>query len=200
MSALGNSINGGLVLLVVLAVVGTVGATFYYQHSVEQLDDRTDVLSNRTQTLERNLTATRSDLRAARERARELNQSLGAAKSDVSTLSGEVKQSRSRSSATSSELTEKQRRLQKAEDELAATKADLRAACNRLEELDATAGTESAATPDDPWADEPWNGDFSGYGEDDFVDLTGGNSTPSEGGTASGGDGASGDAAAVCQG
>ena len=167
MSVIGHSINGGLVLLVVVAVVGTVGATFYYQHSVEQLDDRTDVLSNRTQTLERSLTATRADLRTAQTHARELNRSLAVAESDVSTLSKELKRSRKRGTAASSELTEKRRRLASASSSLADAKADLRVACDRLEELDArdeTAVSEPTGTPADPWADEPWNDEFVYYG------------------------------------
>lgn len=179
MSALGDSINGGLVLLVVVAVVGTVGATFYYQQSVERLDDRTDALSNRTQTLERNLSATRSDLRAERERARELNRSLDAAESDVSALSTELKRSRNRSDAATSELVAKERRLDDAEAELAETRADLEAACDRLERLDA-AGAPSGdptATPADPWADEPWGDIFVGDAGDPDSDSDG---TPTE--------------------
>lgn len=172
MSVIGNSIDGGLVALVVVAVVGTVGATFYYQHSVDRLDDRADVLSERAQTLERDLSATRSDLRSVREGTRKLNESLAVAESDVSTLSTRLKR-RNRSDATAAELTAKERRLERAGSELADARGDLRAAGDRLEELggsrepDGIGADEPTGTPADPWADEPWDDVFVEEGDSD---------------------------------
>ena len=163
-----NTLNGGLVAVVVIVVAGTVGTTLYYQNSVDRLDDRTEVLSNQTQTLERNLTATRADLRAAKTRARELNQSLSVAQSDVSTLSEELKERRNRDDATAEwrESTETERRLTRVDDG------------HEVPEGDGTTAAEPTVTPPDAWEDSSDDGswddgltDDGGYGADSTCDA-----------------------------
>ena len=180
MSTIGHTINGGLVFVICVAMVGTAGATFYFQHSVDQMDERAEALSDRTETLERNLTATRAALRAERARVRELNESLVASKSDVSTLSTRLKRADDRQDATETELVRRERRLGSTESELAEVEANLHAVCDRLETLSESDATAAATA--DPWEDqlqqeERWdyelheNRSWEGASDDDYGDV-----------------------------
>ena len=174
MSALGHSINAGLVAVIVVVVAGTVGATLYYQHSVDRLDDRADALSDRTQTLERNLTATHADLRTAKERERELNRSLAVAKSDVATLSERLEERRSRNDASEvlTESTESEDRSTPVDD----GRDDLGRESTTAAPTPTPDGAgEGDAWQDGPRGDESWDDgswddglvDDGGYGDDD---------------------------------
>ena len=152
MSAIGDSINGGLVAVVVVVVAGAVGATLYYQHSVDRLDDRTDALSDHTRTLERDLTATHADLRAAKRRARDLDRNLSVARSDVSTLSERLEESRQRRRAAEAAAWGETERPDAAGGEL-----DAPGQTPVVPTGEAEPDVRDERAWSDAWADEPWN-------------------------------------------
>mgnify|MGYP000380352327 CR=1 FL=1 len=105
MSAIGRSINVGFVLLIVLALAGTAGATVLYQSSTGELQDRNQELQTENEELRTELNETETEYQQTRTRVDELESQLNTRNEDVDQVADELRRT--------------ERQLQAAEDELA---------------------------------------------------------------------------------
>ncbi len=118
MSAIGTSINAGMVALVAVSLVGTAGATVMYQDSADELRAENEELRAENEELRAQLNATRSDLEDAREQVVALERRLETRTRDVDRVTSELERTEGQLSATEREL----------EEEL---ESDLRSLCNK---------------------------------------------------------------------
>ena len=92
MSSLGRSINLGLVLLIVLALAGTAGATVLYQNATGELQDRNENLQGENEELRTELNETETEYRQTQARVDELESQLNTRNQDVDQVATQLEE------------------------------------------------------------------------------------------------------------
>lgn len=133
---IGTRLNTALVVLVGLAVVGTAGATLFYEQRVDSARQQTEAVREEKQELNATLQETRQELEASRERLREINSSSQTRQTDLSDLAESLNTTESRLEGLQENLTETRSALADAQErvdelegeneQLSSTVSDLR--------------------------------------------------------------------------